>query len=103
MIKLTGKIKAGKPLLFNRQRQEHGFAPEVRIGLHAGEVTDMGAALSGEEVHKTARICGHAAGGEILVSSSMIDQIETLRHGESRTIQLDGFAEPVEVVSVPWN
>jgi len=87
----------------SRQRHEQGFAPEVRIGLHAGEVTEVGVALSGEEVHKTARICGHAAGGEILASSSMIDQIETLRRGESRTLQLDGFAEPVEVVSVPWD
>lgn len=86
----------------SRQRHEHGFAPEVRIGLHAGEVTEVGAALSGEVVHKTARICGNAAGGEILASSFMIDQTETLRHGEPRTLQLDGFAESVEVVSIPW-
>jgi class 3 adenylate cyclase/predicted negative regulator of RcsB-dependent stress response len=86
----------------SRQRQEHGFAPEVRIGLHAGEVSHVGASLSGEEVHKTARICGHAAAGEILVSSFMIGQIETLRHSEPRTLQLDGFVESVEVFSIPW-
>ena len=86
----------------SRQRHEQGFAPEVRIGLHAGEVTEVGAGLSGEEVHKASRICDHAAGGEILASSFMIDQIETVHHGQPRALQLDGFAESVEVVSVSW-
>ncbi len=86
----------------SRQRQEHGFAPEVRIGLHAGGVTEVGAALAGEEVHRAARICSHAAGGEILASSRLIEQIENQSRGDLRLLHLDGFTEMVEVVSIPW-
>ena len=31
---------------FARQRTEHGFAPNIRIGLHIGDVTEIGGTLS---------------------------------------------------------
>jgi class 3 adenylate cyclase len=81
-----------------------GIAPDVRIGIHAGgafakDESDYG----GETVHAAARIGALAGAGEILASA------ETLRHARgrhatanSRTVDLKGISEPVEVVSVGW-
>ena len=44
-----------------RHRQEHGFAPLVRIGLHTAEATSQAGDFSGRGVHIAARI-GAAAG-----------------------------------------
>src|SRR5205085_3222035 len=49
-------------------RREHGFAPAVRIGVHAADATRRGRDYSGAEVHKAARIAAAAEGGEILAS-----------------------------------
>jgi class 3 adenylate cyclase len=82
-----------------------GIAPDVRIGIHAGgafakDESDYG----GETVHAAARIGALAGAGEILASA------ETLRHARgrhatanSRTVDLKGISEPVEVVSVGWH
>jgi len=82
-----------------------GIAPDVRIGIHAGgafakDESDYG----GETVHAAARIGALAGAGEILASA------ETLHHARgrhatanSRTVDLKGISEPVEVVSVGWH
>ncbi|GMQ86196.1 MAG: hypothetical protein BMS9Abin07_1769 [Acidimicrobiia bacterium] len=85
-----------------KQREDHGFAPEVRIGLHVGEVTEMATSLAGGEVHKTARISSHAAGGEILASAELAALVQDAA-GEPRSIELKGFAAKADVVSVPWS
>jgi class 3 adenylate cyclase len=81
-------------------------APDVRIGVHAGEAfrtdsdtTDYG----GQGVHLAARVGSAAGAGEILVSRETIDGVGTsFRLSEPRTETLKGFAEPVEVVAVDW-
>ncbi len=83
-----------------KQRREHGFAPDVRIGLHVGEVTEMAASLAGEDVHRASRIAGHAAGGEILASHELAQL--TGSAGETRSIELKDFAGEIEVVSLTW-
>jgi len=85
----------------HHQRTEHGFAPEVRIGLHIGEVSKVGSAPVGEEVHKAARICNIAHGGEVLASDEFAGQIGAA-DGDRRSVELKGFAEPVDVVTIPW-
>jgi class 3 adenylate cyclase len=40
----------------------------VRMGLHTGEVTVVGGRYVGVTVHRAARICAAAAGGQVLVS-----------------------------------
>ncbi|MEE8331817.1 MAG: adenylate/guanylate cyclase domain-containing protein [Acidimicrobiia bacterium] len=83
------------------QRREQGFAPEVRIGLHTGVVTEIATTLAGEEVHKAARICAHAGAGEILATSEMVGDLPPgARASKPRSIQLKGFTEPAEVVSI---
>jgi class 3 adenylate cyclase len=48
----------------------------VRIGLHAGEVEDMGDKVGGIAVHIGARVGALASAGEILVSSTVKDLVE---------------------------
>src|SRR5437660_1818918 len=43
-------------------------APSVRMGVHAGEVLHEGDDIHGAAISAAARIMGHAAGGEIVVS-----------------------------------
>lgn len=85
-------------------RQTHGFAPGVRIGVHATDATQVatksGRDFHGRGVHEAARIAALAEGGEIVISR----QTATPRFviSEPRTVELKGIFEPVEVVSVQW-
>lgn len=83
------------------QRRTQGFAPQVRIGVHAAGATQVGQNFTGRGVHEASRIAGLAEGGEILSSR------ETATGGrfpvsEPRTVNIRGMAEPIEVVSVNW-
>lgn len=82
-------------------REEHGFAPQVRIGVHAAEATRAGREFSGRGVHAAARIGALADGGEILASHATIEGME-LTVSEPREVSLKGIAEPVRVVAVEW-
>ena len=46
---------------------------EVRAGIHTGEVELDGAGIRGIAVHTAARVCGEAAPGEVLVTSTVRD------------------------------
>jgi len=89
-----------------RALQSEVFAPEVRIGAHAGTAFKTGASFSdygGQSVHVAARIGAAAGAGEVLVSRETIDGIETsFRLSKPRAASLKGFEQPVEVVSVDW-
>jgi class 3 adenylate cyclase len=83
------------------QRRTQGFAPQVRIGVHAAGATQVGQNFTGKGVHEASRIAGLAEGGEILASR------DTAADGrfplsEVRTVDIRGMAEPIEVVSVGW-
>jgi class 3 adenylate cyclase len=82
-------------------RRGHGFAPQVRIGLHATEATRAGSGFSGRGVHAAARIGSLADGGVILASEGTLDGVD-VTPDESREVSLKGLAEPVRVVRVPW-
>lgn len=81
-------------------RRAHGFAPQVRIGVHAADATQVGRNYTGKGVHEAARIASLAEGGEILTSRQTVS--ERVLVGEARTVTLKGISEPVEVVSVHW-
>jgi class 3 adenylate cyclase len=87
-----------------RHRREHGFAPKVRIGLHATEATREGRDYHGRGVHIAARIGAAAAGEEILISGAVAAEMTAARFGLSapRDIALKGVDTPVEVRSVEW-
>jgi class 3 adenylate cyclase len=82
-------------------RQTAGFAPQVRIGVHASQATQVAQNFQGKGVHEAARISALAEGGEVLASR---DTAVGSRYqlSEPRTVTLKGIAEPVEIVSVGW-
>jgi class 3 adenylate cyclase len=82
-------------------RQAHGFAPQVRIGVHASEATQVAQNFRGKGVHEAARIAALAAGGEVL-ASQVTAAGTRYRATDSRTVALKGIAEPVEIVTVDW-
>jgi class 3 adenylate cyclase len=81
-------------------------APDVRIGLHAGGAFHTGADAidyGGEGVHVAARIGAAARAAEILASRETLDGVGTaFRLSDPRAEVLQGFEQPVEVVSVDW-
>jgi class 3 adenylate cyclase len=83
-------------------RRAHGFAPQVRIGVHGAEATRVGGDYEGVGVHAAARIGAIAVGAEILSSVETIDGIGDLVTGEPREVTLKGLAKPVRVVAVDW-
>ncbi len=82
-------------------RRAHGFAPQVRIGIHASDATQMGVKFSGKGVHEAARIAAQAEGGQILASSRTTAGTR-VSLSEPRMVTLRGISEPLEVVSVNW-
>jgi class 3 adenylate cyclase len=84
-----------------QHRSESGFAPEVRIGLHATEATRKGDDYAGMGVHTAARIGALATGGEILASRAVIDAAKSrFPVSEFRAVELKGVTEPVEVAAI---
>jgi class 3 adenylate cyclase len=80
-------------------RQTHGFAPQVRIGVHASDATQVGRDFKGRGVHEAARIAALAEGGEIVASKQTATGYPS---SEPRSVTLKGISEPVEIVSIDW-
>lgn len=84
-------------------RRAHGFAPQVRIGLHAAPATRSGSTYHGKGVHEAARIAALAGGGEILVSRrSLADEYVDFPLSEPRSATLKGVSEAFDVIAVDW-
>ena len=85
-------------------RRTQGFAPVVRIGVHAAEAVRRGQDYSGAEVHRAARVAAIAEGGEVLTTSATVAATDAGRFAlsEPRVVSLKGFDEPVEVMAVQW-
>jgi class 3 adenylate cyclase len=78
-------------------------APDVRIGAHTGAAFRTESDYGGEGVHMAARIGGAAGAAEVLVSRETLDGIDAgFRLSEPRSAVVQGFAEPIELVSVEW-
>ena len=84
-------------------RREHGFAPQVRIGLHSAEATRRGRDYGGKGIHEAQRIAAFADGSEILVSHQTL-AVEPGRFAVSkpRSVNLKGISQPVHVTAVEW-
>jgi class 3 adenylate cyclase len=87
-----------------QHRRSSGFAPQVRIGVHAAQATRGGGGYRGRGVHEAARIGSLAGGGEILVSSATLAEARSrFQTSEAQTVELRGVSEPVEVTAVDWS
>jgi class 3 adenylate cyclase len=85
-------------------RHEHGFAPQVRIGVHTAEAIELGDDYLGKGVHEAARVGAAAGPGEILASAAVLEAVEGLRPSDRnfRQLTLKGLATPLEVASIDW-
>jgi class 3 adenylate cyclase len=84
-------------------REEHGFAPAVRIGLHTAEASRTGLDYLGRGVNYAARIGAAAGDGEIVASeATLMAARREIPVSGKRSLTLKGIAEPVTVASIPW-
>ena len=83
-------------------RRRHGFALQVRIGIHSGEGIRRGRDYSGGEVHKAARIAALGEGGDILASEETLTGEDGADASEPTEVSLKGFADPVRVRRIDW-
>ncbi|MGH2805721.1 MAG: adenylate/guanylate cyclase domain-containing protein [Actinomycetota bacterium] len=84
-------------------RRDHGFAPQVRIGLHVADATRKADDYEGVGVHEAARIGAIAGADEILASMEVIDAVRTrFPVSDARTVELKGIAAPIEVASIEF-
>jgi class 3 adenylate cyclase len=83
-------------------RRQAGFAPAVRIGIHASGATQIGKNFAGKGVHEAARIAALAEGGQILAS---VETVAGARFpfSDQRAVTLRGTAEPMEIATVDWS
>ena len=82
-------------------RRQHGYAPQLRIGIHAGEVSDSEAGVRGAAVNRTARLCAAARPDGVLVSREALEAAHRPADG-LRTLMLKGIKEQVEAAEVDW-
>ena len=84
-------------------RRRHGFAPQVRIGLHAAAAQRHGDAFRGKGVHVAARIAALAEAGEILASRGTVESPPPgVTLSAPRAVTLKGLSEPLEIVTLGW-
>ena len=83
--------------------EETGFAPRVRIGIHAGEAVEDESDLIGNMVNIASRVAAAAAPGEICVTEPVADKVSDRFHLEDRGLHtLKGVARPRHLLSVQW-
>lgn len=85
-------------------RREHGFAPQVRVGLHTDEATIDGNDYRGKGVHLAARVGSAAGAEEIVASAAALEAAGELRFpvSEARSVELKGIEETVELQTIEW-
>jgi class 3 adenylate cyclase len=83
-------------------RRTNGFAPEVRIGVHAAEASRSAAGYSGKGVHEAARVGALGGPGEIYASLTTARLVDGLAYSEPQTVTLKGISEPIDVVTIDW-
>lgn len=83
-------------------QRESGFAPRVRIGVHAAEATQGQDGYLGQGVHQAARIGALAAPGEIVASATSLEGALSDRATDPREVELKGIHGTVMVQTIPW-
>ncbi|MGH2572172.1 MAG: adenylate/guanylate cyclase domain-containing protein [Actinomycetota bacterium] len=84
-------------------RRKAGFAPRVRIGLHASDATMSRDGYLGQGVHQAARIGALAGPGEIVASGETLNDGVGYPVGEPLLVELKGIADSVEVRTIRWS
>jgi class 3 adenylate cyclase len=85
-------------------RRSHGFAPSVRMGVHAADANRRGSDYSGSGVHVAARIAALAEGGQVLASAETATGAATpFAASEPRRVALKGVSAEVSIVAISWS
>jgi class 3 adenylate cyclase len=84
-------------------REVNDFVPEVRIGVHAGDVVEEEGDLIGRVINLASRVTGEATPGEILVTEPVADQLVGKLELEDKGLRtLKGLAQPRHLLAVRW-
>lgn len=87
----------------DEHRRQHGFAPDVRIGIHRAQATREGGLWSGAGVHLAARIGALGDRGEIIASRETAEAAGAgHRRSLPESVSVKGFDDPVEIVRIGW-
>ena len=81
-------------------RRKHGFAPRVRIGIHATRASHAGGRYRGRGVHEASRIAALAEPDEILASRATVPAGVSV--SQAREVAVKGITKPLEVVRIDW-
>ena len=91
------------------QRGIQGLTPagcslKVRCAIHHGPVLEADGDVFGEAVYLTSRVCGHAHGGEILLTGQACQQAGDVAKALNPfgPTLLPGFEDPVPLFELPW-
>lgn len=86
-----------------RDHQESiGFAPSIRIGLHAADANRRGMDYSGIGVHVAARVGAIAGSGEILATVETLAEAGLPASADAREVSVKGVSAPLQVAAVAW-
>jgi class 3 adenylate cyclase len=83
-------------------RRSSGDAPQVRIGIHVGEVSGSASALRGASFHRAARLCAAALADSILASREALEAAHRPGSG-IRELVLKGIKGPVDAGVIDWH
>jgi class 3 adenylate cyclase len=79
------------------------FVPEVRIGVHAGDVVEEDGDLIGRVINLASRVTDEANPGEILVTEPVADQLVGRLELEDKGLRpLKGLSQPRHLLAVRW-
>ena len=85
------------------QREGSGFAPAVRIGIHAGEAMEETGDLLGTVINMAARVMSEADAGEVLVTEAVADHLDGRFELDDRGLRtLKGLTRPRHLLAVCW-
>jgi len=84
-------------------RRTAGFAPRVRIGVHAAQAIHDGTDYVGVGIHVAARIAAGAGPDEIVASVTTLEAADGgFEQDEPHSVELKGISGPMEVATVRW-
>jgi class 3 adenylate cyclase len=81
-------------------RKKHGFAPQVRIGVHAATTSQGGGRYRGLGVHEASRIAALAGPDEIVASRATVPA--GFSASEGREVTVKGISNPIVIVTIGW-
>jgi class 3 adenylate cyclase len=88
----------------DKQRNDNGFAPSVRIGIHSGDAVEDGTDLIGAVINLASRVTAAGEPGEIIITEPVADQLGDRFDVEDRgLVALKGVGQPRHLLAVPWH